>query len=122
VIPAEAVEAAVSAAAKALFAEEEYGSEDRPDIGEKWLSFLSVRDREQYRRMARAALEAAAPHMGEMEWAVFRASDGEDGTPVEGFRYPSREAAQKSINSGYTQPQFWEPRWRVVGKWTADAV
>lgn len=71
---------------------------------------------------AREILESAAQHMGEMEWAVFRASDGEDGTPVEGFRYPSREAAQKSINSGYTQPQFWEPRGRVVGKWTADAV
>lgn len=59
---------AVASAAKALFVEEEYGCEDRPDIDGKWLNFASVRDREQYRRMARAALEAAAPRMLAEAW------------------------------------------------------
>lgn len=55
---------------------------------------------------------------GRMEFAVFRASDGEDATPVEGFRYSTMEAAQRTIDSGYLQPQFWEVRGRKVGEWT----
>jgi len=53
-----------------------------------------------------------------MEWAVFRASDGPDGTPVENYRYKSREAVLAVINAGYTQPEYWEPRGREVGEWT----
>jgi hypothetical protein len=54
---------------------------------------------------------------GRMEYAVFRAADGEDAMPVEGFRYSTREAARRTIDGGYLQPQFWEVRGREVGEW-----
>lgn len=31
--------------------------------------------------------------------------------------YRSREAAQKYIDTGYTQPEYWEVRGRPVGEW-----
>lgn len=56
----------------------------------------------------------------DVEWAIFRRSDGENGTPVENLRYSTKAGAQESINTGYNAPEFWEPRWRVVGKWTTN--
>jgi len=53
----------------------------------------------------------------EWEWSVFRTSDGDDGTPAESLRWPSRDAAQKFIVAMYAQPEFWEARGRVVGRW-----
>lgn len=75
-------------------------------------------DRRVYLDDAKVMLEAAAPHMlAGVEWAIFRASDGQDGTPMESLRYTSREAAQKWINDGFRQPEFWEVRGRAVGTW-----
>lgn len=66
------------------------------------------------------AVEAAAPHVlrGEVEWTVFRASDGPNGSPAENLRYSTKAGAQESINSRYSTPELWEPRHRIVGAWT----
>lgn len=68
----------------------------------------------------RQILEAAAPHMlaGEVEWTVFRAIDGPNGSPAENLRYSTKAGAQESINSRYSTPELWEPRSRVVGEWS----
>lgn len=72
------------------------------------------------RDIMRAALEAAAPYMqaGDVEWTVFRASDGENGSPAENVRYSTKAGAQESIDSRYGTPELWEPRSRIVGEWT----
>lgn len=86
------------------------------EAGERVLNALPSSGHDQQERI-RAVLEAAGPHMGVVEWAIFRASDGHEGTPVEAFRWPSRESAQHFIENGYTQPELWEPRGRIVGEW-----
>ena len=100
---------AVDAAARVLY---ESGTKER----------FAEADSEDVAHMvewARDILEAAAPHMlAGVEWGVFRASDAEEGTPIENLRYRSREAAQRSIDEGYVQPEFWEVRRRVVGEWS----
>lgn len=67
-----------------------------------------------------AALEAAAPVLlkGEVEWTVFRASDGPNGSPAENLRYSTKAGAQESIDTRYGTPELWEPRSRVVGEWS----
>lgn len=65
------------------------------------------------------AVEAAAPYMqtGDVEWTVFRASDGENGSPAENLRYSTKAGAQESIDTRYGTPELWEPRRRIVGEW-----
>lgn len=100
-IPVEAVEAAEQAVIDAMC---EYGPDGHID---------------GYQEIARAALEAAAPYIlkGDVEWTVFRASDGENGSPAENLRYSTKAGAQESIDSRYSTPELWEPRQRIVGAW-----
>ncbi|MDF9748608.1 hypothetical protein [Arthrobacter sp. ES3-54] len=73
---------------------------------------------DERRELLVRALEAAAPHMlADVEWAVFRSQGGPNESPAENLRYKTREAAQASIDNGYSQPQYWEPRGRMVGAW-----
>lgn len=52
----------VEAAARAMFAEEQCDRRQKLDLEANWTGRLDDRDRNEYRRLARAALEAAAPH------------------------------------------------------------
>jgi len=58
-IPDEAVEAA----ARGMFAEEQCDRRQKLDVEANWRGRLNDRDRDEYRRLSRAALEAAAPHL-----------------------------------------------------------
>jgi hypothetical protein len=106
-IPMEALEAAEQAVVDAMY---KYGPDGHID---------------GYQEIAHAALVAAAslmaaPHIleGEVEWTVFRASDGPSGSPAENLRYSTKAGAQESINTRYGTPELWEPRSRIVGEWT----
>lgn len=65
-------------------------------------------------------LESAAPYIlnGDVEWTVFRESDGTNGSPAENLRYSTKAGAQESIDTRYGTPELWEPRRRIVGEWT----
>lgn len=88
-------------------------------IMEKPLASANPLERELALRQGRLILEAAAPYIlkGDVEWTVFRASDGENGSPAENLRYSTKAGAQESIDSRYSTPDLWEPRSRVVGEW-----
>jgi hypothetical protein len=58
-IPDEAVEAA----ARGMFAEEQCDRRQKLDVESNWRGRLDDRDRDEYRRLSRAALEAAAPYL-----------------------------------------------------------
>ena len=100
-IPQEALEAAEQAVIDAMI---KYGPDGHID---------------GYQEITRAALEAAAPHIlkGDIEWTVFRTSDGENGSPAENLRYSTKAGAQESIDTRYGTPELWEPRQRIVGEW-----
>lgn len=53
----------VEVAAKAMFAEEQCDRTQKLDVDANWRGRLDDRDRDEYRRLTRAALEAAAPHL-----------------------------------------------------------
>jgi hypothetical protein len=55
--------AAVEAAARGMFAEDQCDRRQKLDLESNWRGRLDDRDRDEYRRLSRAALEAAAPHM-----------------------------------------------------------
>lgn len=55
---------------------------------------------------------------GDVEWTVFRASDGPNGSPAENLRYSTKAGAQESIDTRYGTPELWETRHRIVGEWT----
>lgn len=88
-------------------------------IMEKPLTSANPVERELALRQGRLILEAAEPYMqtGEVEWTVFRATDGPNGSPAENLRYSTKAGAQESIDSRYSTPELWEPRSRVVGEW-----
>jgi len=54
---------AVEAAARGMFAEEHCDRRQREDVEGNWNSRLNDEDKAEYRALARAALEAAAPHI-----------------------------------------------------------
>ena len=56
-------EAAVEAGARGMFAEEQCDRRQKLDVEANWLGRLDDRDRAEYRRLTRAALEAAAPYV-----------------------------------------------------------
>lgn len=89
-------------------------------IMEKPLTSANPLERELALRQGRLILEAAAPYIlkGDVEWTVFRASDGPNGSPAENLRYSTKAGAQESIDTRYGTPELWEPRSRVVGEWT----
>lgn len=77
-------------------------------------------DKTADRILAAGYRKVAVPHVlrGDVEWTVFRASDGPNGSPAENLRYSTKAGAQESIDTRYGTPELWEPRRRFVGEWT----
>lgn len=69
---------AVEAAARGMFAEEQCDRRQKLDVESNWRGRLDDRDRDEYRRLSRAALESAAAYMLAEAWEQgFKACDGE---------------------------------------------
>lgn len=86
-IPAEAVETA----ARGIFALEQCDRRQKLDLEANWMGRLDERDRDEYRYLARAALEAAAPHMV----AGFKRQRAADMDRADEHIYPNAKQAKE---------------------------